>query len=65
MSTLKFKPGWRDMVLLKLREGRPLSVALSQCGVGKAKLNTERRRDPEFDKQVEEAVAAPRRTLQW
>lgn len=61
----KFIPGWKPMLVRRLREGRTLQQAAGLTGVGLNKLADERRTDADFDQQIKDALKTPRKTLQW
>lgn len=65
MTMTRFIPGWKPMIIRRLREGRTLQQAAGLTGVGMGKLADERKRDEAFDKQIEEVLSTPRKTLQW
>lgn len=55
--------GWRDQLLQSLKNGNTLTTALALSRVGMSKYLTERKLNPSFAKEIDEANQPKRQ--QW
>lgn len=63
MTEALHSPGWRQVLLRHLGNGKNITTALALSNVGKDKYLTERRLSPDFADKVDKATK--RTTLQW
>jgi hypothetical protein len=60
-------PAWRKNVLRLLNNGRTLTETCALTGVGKSKINLERKKDSKFDEEMESALSksSSKRNVLW
>lgn len=56
VAKIKIKAAWRENLMRNVKQGRTLTASGRLCGVGRAKIHQECRRDPAFQQELETAL---------
>lgn len=64
-NEIRYIPGWRKIFLAHLKNGYNESMSAHAAGVGSADISREKRKDKEFEKQMEDAKRISKKRVQF